>query len=203
MRLPLSNAAVSAVKGYNLTDNKRYNTLYSYTKGSDVMASSAHQIIKTNGDNVYSNGTSLALKTIEMIMSEITNWGEFTPYTSLTVLDENGEIIQIRPIVLDKNVVLSAYNTISGEEKTICSYGITTETGALPSGLSFYLNIGTITLNPTTDLYTCNCTAYAIINQSGCGFDGIGGITLAFDKQEQSYQNQKYKVTEVIERKTL
>lgn len=203
MRLPLSNAPVLVTNGYKL-DNPTplYRTTYTYTKGQNGEIASSHKIVKYNGTEVYSNSTPLSLKICDMVMSEIKNWGEFTAYTSVAVNNDKGEVIQIRPIVSGTSVVLSAYNTVTTTEQTICSYG-TSETGELPSGLSFALNIGTITFQPETGLYLCSCSAYAISGQSGCGFDGIGSITIAFDTEAVSYSNIKYKVTEVTERKTI
>lgn len=203
MRLPLSNAPVLVTNGYKLDDPPPlYQTTYTYTKGQNGEIASSHKIVKYNGTEVYSNSTPLSLKICDMIMSEIKNWGEFTAYTSVAVNNDKGEVIQIRPIVSGTSVVLSAYNTVTTTEQTICSYG-TSETGELPSGLSFALNIGTITFQPETGLYLCSCSAYAISGQSGCGFDGIGSITIAFDTEAVSYSNIKYKVTEVTERKTI
>jgi hypothetical protein len=203
MRLPLSNAPVLVTNGYKLDNSTPlYRTTYTYTKGQNGEIASSHKIVKYNGTEVYSNSTPLSLKICDMVMSEIKNWGEFTAYTSVAVNNDKGEVIQIRPIVSGTSVVLSAYNTVTTTEQTICSYG-TSETGELPSGLSFALNIGTITFQPETGLYLCSCSAYAISGQSGCGFDGIGSITIAFDTEVVSYSNIKYKVTEVTERKTI
>lgn len=203
MRLPLSNVPVLVTNGYKLdSPTPLYRATYTYTKGQNGEIASSHKIVKYNGTEVYSNSTPLSLKICDMVMSEIKNWSEFTAYTSVTVNNDKGEVIQIRPIVSGTSVVLSAYNTVTTTEQTICSYG-TSETGELPSGLSFALNIGTITFQPETGLYLCSCSAYAISGQSGCGFDGIGSIAIAFDTEAVSYSNIKYKVTEVTERKTI
>lgn len=195
MKLPINNAEISVENGYSVANKSRRVTTYSYSVTDKTTENSNHNFITNTGANVYSGGTVLSLKKIDTDMSTINNWGEFTPYSSLTVLNPDGDELYIRPILNGTKILLSARNNTTEEETEVCSYGYT-ETAEMPDELSFYVNVGTITYSPFSRSYSSGCTFYAIKGQSGCGYDGVGNITLSIDSSPQSFINKTYAVVQ-------
>lgn len=194
MRLPLNNAFIGVENGYVPVKISQRRVTYSYSVSDKANENSKHEVITTAGTTIYSGGTALSLIEIDMVDSEIRNWGEFAPYLSLTVMNTKGEQLYIRPILNGTEIVLSAKNSITQEETFVCRYEYT-ETGEMSSDLSFYINIGRIVYSPSIQSYSSNCTVYAIKGQSGCGDTGIGSITLLIDSSAQSFINKTYTVT--------
>lgn len=202
MELPLKNTQINVTNGYRLVNQSRFQTDYSYTISEKSNVASEHNLIELNGTTVYSGGTPLSLIDAEIVSSEIKNWGEFTAYTSVVVLNEKEEVLVIRPIINGTEVVLSSKNSVSGEETSICSYGYIGSEG-MPEGLSFAINIGRIEYSPKTNKFRSSCAFYAINGQSGCGDTGVGNLSLLIDSYSQSIENKTYTVTQNVERKEI
>ena len=202
MELPLKNTQINVKNGYRLVNQSRFQTDYSYTITEKSNVTSEHDLIELSGTTVFSGGTPLSLIDAEIVSSEIKNWGEFTAYTSIVVLNEKEEELVIRPIINGTEVILSSKNSVSGEETEVCSYGYIGSEG-MPEGLSFAINVGRIKYSPKTNKFRSLCTFYAINGQSGCGDIGIGNLYLLIDSYSQPFGNKTYTVTQNAERKEI